>query len=73
MTLDQCQSGQHCQIKKLNGAVDLKMRLVNLGFHKHSYVHLIMVRGHNLVINVDGSRFAIDQKYAKLIEVEPLS
>jgi len=73
MTLDQCSSGQHCQILRLNGDVDLKMRLVNLGFHTHSIIHLLMTRGRNLVINVDGSRFALDKEYAQFIEVEALS
>lgn len=73
MTLDQCRAGQHCQIIRLLGDVDLKMRLVNLGFHSHSIIHLIMQRGRNLVINVDGSRFAIDHQFAQFIEVELLS
>ncbi len=73
MTLDQCKTGQHCQLIRLKGDVDLKMRLINLGFHTHSIIQLLMTRGQNFVINVDGSRFALDKTYAKFIEVEPLS
>ncbi len=51
----------------------MKMRLVNLGFHTHSIVKLVMMRGQNLVVCVDGSRFAIDQKIAENIQVEVLS
>lgn len=49
------------------------MRLVHLGFHTHSVVELILVRGQNLVVCVDGSRFAIDKQIAGYIQVEPLS
>lgn len=49
------------------------MRLVNHGFHTHSLVKLILVRGQNLVICVDGSRFAIDKAIASNIQVEVLS
>jgi len=36
-------------------------------------VELILVRGQNVVVSVDGSRFAIDRKIAEHIQVEPLS
>lgn len=49
------------------------MRLVHLGFHTHSVVELILIRGQNLVVSVDGSRFAIDKKIADYIQIEPLS
>lgn len=73
MPLSQCQSGQHSQIIGLKGGLEIKMRLVNLGFHTHSIVELILIRGHNLVVCVDGSRFAIDKKIAENIEVELLA
>ncbi|MBD3756130.1 MAG: ferrous iron transport protein A [Gammaproteobacteria bacterium] len=72
-TLDQCHSGQTSQITALKGNLETKMRLVNLGFHTHSLVKLILVRGQNLVICVDGSRFAIDKAIASNIQVEVLS
>jgi len=49
------------------------MRLVNLGFHTHSIVKLILARGRNLVVCVDGSRFAIDKEIAESIQVDVLS
>lgn len=73
IALADCENGQHCQIMGLQGDVDTKMRLVNLGFHTHSLVEMIMVRGQNLVICVDGSRFAIDKEMAANIEVELLT
>ena len=73
MLLSECSNGQISQITHLQGEVDMKMRLVNLGFHTNSVVELIMTRGNNLVITVDGSRFALDRQIAKLVEVEPLS
>lgn len=73
MNLSDCHNGQHCQITKLNGSLETKLRLVNLGFHTHSLIELILIRGQNIVVTVDGSRFAIDKKIAENIEVELLS
>jgi len=71
--LSDCQVGQTGQITALTGDLETKMRLVNLGFHTHSHVKLILSRGRNLVICVDGSRFAIDKEMATLIRVQLLS
>lgn len=73
MRLAQCNNGQIAQITHLNGDVHMKMRLVNLGFHTNSVVELIMSRGNNLVVTVDGSRFALDKEIAELVEVDLLS
>lgn len=73
LTLARCKSGQIAQITHLKGDLNMKKRLVNLGFHTNSVIELILIRGHNFVITVDGSRFAIDQRIAEFIEVEPLS
>lgn len=73
LLLSQCHAGQISQITALQGASEIKMRLVHLGFHTHSVVELILVRGQNLVVCVDGSRFAIDKQIAGYIQVEPLS
>lgn len=73
LTLSQCHAGQICQITALQGDLEIKMRLVHLGFHTHSVVELILIRGQNLVVSVDGSRFAIDKKIADYIQIEPLS
>jgi len=72
-TLSQCHTGQTSQITALKGDLETKMRLVNLGFHTHSIVKLIILRGRNLVVCVDGSRFAIDKEIADSIQVEVLS
>ncbi|NPA72415.1 MAG: ferrous iron transport protein A [Gammaproteobacteria bacterium] len=71
--LSQCHAGQISQITALQGAAEIKMRLIHLGFHTNSVVELILERGQNLVVCVDGSRFAIDKHIAKFIQVEPLS
>lgn len=73
MRLAQCNNGQIAQITGLSGDVHMKMRLVNLGFHTNSVVELIMSRGNNLVVTVDGSRFALDKNIAELVEVELLT
>ncbi|WP_321326196.1 FeoA family protein [Thiomicrorhabdus sp.] len=71
--LSECHNGQVCQIVSLSGSLELKMRLINLGFHTHSIVETILSRGQNIVISVDGSRFAIDKEIAEYIQVEPLA
>ena len=72
-TLSECSAGQTSQITALKGDLETKIRLVNLGFHTHSVVKLIIARGRNLVVCVDGSRFAIDKEIAKFIHVDVLS
>lgn len=69
-TLDQCQAEQSCQIHALKGDLEMKLRLVNLGFHTHSHIKVVMVRDQAMVVCVDGSRFAIDKSIAQHIEVE---
>jgi len=71
--LSQCSAGQTSQITALLGDAKIKMRLVHLGFHTKSMVELILIRGQNLVVSVDGSRFAMDKHIADFIQVEPLS
>ena len=73
LSLSECHPGQISQITALQGDAEIKMRLVHLGFHTHSVVELILIRGQNLVVCVDGSRFAIDKQIADYIQVEPLS
>lgn len=71
--LSECTVEQQGQIVKLSGDVEKKMRLVNLGFHTNSIVKVIQVRGKNMVVCVDGTRFAIDLELARNIEVEVLA
>ncbi|GAB6035281.1 FeoA family protein [Galenea microaerophila] len=72
-TLDECQAEQHCEITALKGDLETKLRLVNLGFHTHSHIKVVMVRDQAIVVCVDGSRFAIDKSLAQNIEIgEPL-
>ncbi|WP_019557571.1 FeoA family protein [Thiomicrorhabdus arctica] len=73
LPLSHCHAGQISQITALQGDSEIKMRLVHLGFHTNSVVELILIRGQNLVVCVDGSRFAVDKQIANYIQVEPLS
>jgi len=71
--LSQCSAGQISQITALLGDSKIKMRLVHLGFHTNSIVEFVLKYGNNIVVSVDGSRFAMDQNIATYIQVEPLS
>lgn len=70
VTLEQCQVNESCAIRALHGDLEMKLRLINLGFHTHSHAKVIMIRDQAMIVCVDGSRFAIDQEIAKHIEVE---
>lgn len=72
-TLDRCHAQQTCEIISLKGDLDTKLRLLNLGFHTYSHVKILFLQSLNLVIDVDGSRFAIDFNMAKNIQVKTLS
>ncbi len=70
--LSQCSAGQISQITALLGDSKIKMRLVHLGFHTNSVVEFVLKYGNNIVVSVDGSRFAMDQNIATYIQVELL-
>lgn len=72
-TLADCHEEQTCQIVSLSGDLEVKLHLVNLGFHTHSHIKLSLIHHHSLVVIVDGSRFAIDKKLAEHINVSLLS
>ena len=72
MTLDLCLTNQACQIEALLGEHETKMRLVHLGFHKHSRIKILMHRPDSLIIHIDGSRFAIDRDLCRHIQVTML-
>lgn len=72
-SLSDCQPQQTARIVALMGELDTKLRLVNLGFHTKSLVKVLLKRHQSLIISVDGSRFALDEKLAQLIKVDLLS
>lgn len=72
-SLSECQPEQTARIVALTGELDTKLRLVNLGFHTQGLIKVILKRHQSLVICVDGSRFALDDRLAQFIKVEPLS
>ncbi|MFA6700470.1 MAG: FeoA family protein [Thiomicrospira sp.] len=73
LSLNQCRQNQTCQVVALHGPLDTKLQLVNLGFHTHSHIKVILTRSDCLVLNIDGSRFALDRQLAQQIEVQLLS
>lgn len=72
-SLSECYPDQTAKIIALTGDLELKLRLVNLGFHTQSHVKIILKRHQSFVVCVDGSRFAIDENMARYIQVEILS
>lgn len=72
-SLSDCLPEQTARIIALTGELDTKLRLVNLGFHTKGHIKVVMKRHQSLVVCVDGSRFALDERLAHFIKVEPLS
>lgn len=68
-TLNQCHEGQECRITSLAGDLEMKLHLVNLGFHQRCQVKVLQRRDNGLVVNADGSRFAVDNEIAANINV----
>ncbi len=69
--LSQCPEGSECEICKLSGDPNERLRLLNLGFHRNSKVKLVQVRNNHYIVCVDGSRFALSKQLANTIEVRP--
>ena len=58
------------KILKVSGDDNTKKHLANLGFVPDSEIRIISSLAGNLIVNVKGSRIAIDEKLARNIFVE---
>ena len=58
------------KILKVSGNDDTKKHLANLGFVPDSEIKIINSLAGNLIVNVKGSRIAIDERLARNIFVE---
>lgn len=67
MPLTMANVGEPLEIKKISGRDDTKRFLASLGFVVGGQITIISRFGENFIINVKGTRVAIDQSMAKRI------
>lgn len=70
MLLSQAKPGYRGKIKSISGDEKICNFLFSLGCSEGEEITLISVLSGNYIINVKDSRYAIDKKIAKLIEME---
>lgn len=69
MVLSKVKSGYTGTIKEISGNDKMKKFLFSLGCSEGEEITLISVLAGNYVVNIKDSRFAIDKKMAKSIEI----
>lgn len=70
MPLTMVNSGEKCEIKKINGKEDTKKFLANLGFVTGSIVMVISDIGGNLIVSIKDSRVAIGKDMANKVTIQ---
>ncbi|MBN2221059.1 MAG: ferrous iron transport protein A [Vallitaleaceae bacterium] len=69
MVLSKVKSGCTGTIKEISGNEKMKKFLFSLGCSEGEEITLISVLAGNYIVNIKDSRFAIDKKMAKSIEI----
>jgi ferrous iron transport protein A len=69
MPLSMAQSGHELFIKKISGKDDTKKFLNNLGFVEGASIHVVSELNGNIIVNIKGSRIALDKSMANRIHV----
>ena len=69
--LSKCKQGIVYKIIDIKGNPETQKHLHNIGLEIGDAITIISKLASNLIINIKDSRFGIDLRVAKLIEVEP--
>jgi len=69
MVLSKARIGKPMSVKAINGKEKTKKFLFSLGCYEGEQITLISKLAGNFVINIKDSRYAIDEKIAKSIEI----
>lgn len=69
MPLTMIRSGETFCVKKINGKDDVKHHLENLGFTVGAEVTVVSENAGGIILNVKGSRIAINKSMAKRIMI----
>jgi len=70
MPLTMLSEGKNCKIREVLAGPDLKRRLNEMGFTPSSSVRLIGCERGNLLVNLNGARYALGKGMAMKIMVE---
>lgn len=63
--------GKSCRIREVQAGMELKRRLIEMGFTPSSSVRLIGCERGKVLVNVNGARYALGKGMAMKIMVEP--
>lgn len=69
MLLSEASIGHQGTVLKVEGTDKIKKFLFSLGCYEGQEITLVSILAGNFVINIKDSRFAIDRKMAKSIEI----
>ena len=69
MPLNVAQPGEENTIRKIGGSPEVKQHLADLGFVVGGTVTLLSVLSGNVIVNVKGSRVALDADMARRIMI----
>ena len=69
MPLALADAGKENIIRKIGGSPEVKKHLENLGFVVGGTVTVVNTLGGNMIVNVKGSRVAIDREMARKIMI----
>lgn len=69
MPLAFADAGKENIIRKIGGSPEVKKHLENLGFVVGGTVTVVSTLGGNLIVNVKGSRVALDREMARKIMI----
>jgi ferrous iron transport protein A len=69
MPLNVAQPGEENIIRKIGGSPEVKQHLADLGFVVGGTVTLLSVLGGNVIVNVKGSRVALNADMARRIMI----
>lgn len=69
MVLTQGTSGKRYIIKAITGEGEVRLRLEGMGFVPGASLGVVTSMGRNLIVNVKGSRVALDENLAKCVMI----
>ncbi len=69
MLLTKASVGHQGKVVKIDGSEKIKKFLFSLGCYEGQEITLVSILAGNYVINIKDSRYAIDKKMAKRIEI----
>lgn len=69
MPLSFSKRGERSRIKKITGRDDIRLHLAELGFVVGEYVTVVNELGGNMIVDVKGSRIALDKSMLNRIMV----